>query len=84
MKTLDNSENSLNIEPGLEVKLMVKPRSGRVSSEDGVEYRATLCIPNPDKKFYDLVETTNWVEKTRKHMSDIDTLQDLGWFIYTC
>ena len=67
-----------NLECGLEVKLMVKQRLGRLQSEIGIDYRATLCIPNPEKRFYDLVETTYWAEKTKNHMYDPDTLKDLG------
>ena len=59
---------------------MVVERS--VKAESGEEYRATLCIPNPEKRFYDVVETTNWPDKTRKHLSNEKTLQDLGQCIF--
>ena len=71
-----NAEDRL--ECGLEVKLMVKQRTGRVQTGPESEYRATLCIPNPEKVYYDLVETTFWADKTRDHMYDPETLRDIG------
>ena len=82
IKTFESLETSSSLEPGLEVKLMVKARAGKQQGPFGVEFRATLCIPNPEKKFYDMIETTNWAEKTKRHLSDRETLQDLGEIMF--
>ena len=75
IKKFESSTNVERQEAGLEVKLMVKSRS---SSRDSlVRHRATLCVFDPDKRTYDLVDTTHWAAKTRRHLSDSETLRDM-------
>jgi len=77
VKRFDTSVSCDSLEAGLEVKLMVKAKLAK-TGERGIAYRATLCIPNPEKTCYDLVATGSWAEKTRGHLSAAETLEDIG------
>ena len=57
------------LEPGLEVKLMVQ------HSED--KHSVSLCIPNPEKTFYDLLDISTWGTKTQRHLTDSETQADI-------
>ena len=43
-------------------------------------FRASLCIPDPEKRSYDLLDITPWSTKTKSHFTDPETLQDIGNF----
>ena len=79
IKKFESVTSFERLEPGLEVRLMVKPRNRRRGGvvDKWVRYRATLCIPDQENTCYDLVDTTHWAAKTRAHLSDEETLRDL-------
>jgi hypothetical protein len=89
IKKFESVTSFEGLEPGHEVRLMVKPRSNlrrrRLSGAGGgggdleqwVRHRATLCIPDQENTCYDLVDTTHWAAKTRAHLSDDETLRDM-------
>ena len=79
IKNFDSETECSQLEPGIEVKLMLKPRSESIIESDlEPRYRASLCIPDPEKSFYDLVDITNWAPKTRAHFQEIPTIQDIA------
>ena len=69
IKMFDTVTDLKCLEPGLEVKLLVQKIDDK--------FEATICVPNPEKKFYDLLEISSWVPKTRRHMTDPDTQSDI-------
>jgi hypothetical protein len=75
IKKFESLANFAGLEAGLEVRLMVKARSAPRDSL--VRHRATLCIPDQENTTYDLVDTTHWAAKTRRHLSDEETLRDM-------
>ena len=73
VKKFDTVVDMKCLEPGLEVKLMINQNRDLSNPS----YRASLCIPNPDRKFYELLEITHWSRKTKNHLTDLETLTDI-------
>ena len=66
---------------GAEIKVIARLRPGNAKRKPyEPKYIATLCIPDPEKKVYDVLEITYWPPKTKAHFMKPETVIDVGEF----